>query len=195
MAGGDRPVYGTGMHHDQEQRVIAAVLDGDAEAYGFIVRRYERPIYNLMRRMTGSEEDALDLSQEAFVKAYQKLEQFKRGSRFFPWLYSIGMNTARDFLRKRRPDYSYDEAMDSGSPADSDTEAEALQQLDLQRVAGAMEQLPVEMREALLLRYREELSFEELSQALDVSLSGAKMRVHRGLARLRAIVTEESHAA
>jgi RNA polymerase sigma-70 factor (ECF subfamily) len=158
-----------------------------------LVKRYERPIFNLMLRMTGSESDALDLAQEAFVRAYEHLGRFKMEKPFFPWLYTIALNGARNFVRRRRA--GRETALDDQEPAAEpnrfgDQEDRLCARLDLERVYQALQRLPVDYREAVFLRYHEDLSMEDLAAALQVSLSGAKMRVHRGLAKLRAILLD-----
>ncbi|HAA05273.1 MAG TPA: RNA polymerase subunit sigma-24, partial [Syntrophobacteraceae bacterium] len=90
------------MDQASDHQVVSAVLAGDVEAYGALVQRYQKPIYNLMFRLTGSYADSLDLAQETFIKAYEALHRFRKGSRFFPWLYSIGLNHGRNFLRRNK---------------------------------------------------------------------------------------------
>ncbi len=179
------------MHEMDDQQVISAVLAGDVNAYSVLVQRYERPIYNLMFRMTGSRADALDLAQDTFLKAYEALHRFREGSRFFPWLYSIGLNRSRNFLRLNRASRFVDiEEHDPGSGLDypGQQEDNLCERLDTRCLPEALRQLSVDYREAVMLRYHEELSMEEIASALKVSLSGAKMRVHRGLRKLREIL-------
>ena len=90
------------IEESYDQQVITAVLSGNVDDYRHLVLRYQRPILNLMYRMTGSREDALDLVQEIFIKAYENLEHFKTGSKFFPWLYTIGLNHGRNFIRDHK---------------------------------------------------------------------------------------------
>jgi RNA polymerase sigma-70 factor (ECF subfamily) len=181
------------MDQREEKRIVLEVLGGEANAYALLVRHYERPIFNLMVRMTGSQEDALDLAQETFLRAYEKLDGFKTSTRFFPWLYAIGLNLARDFLRKKKLDTVWIENVSEASPGmcvGPNQEREVLDRLDAVRVAEAMGRLPVEYREAIILRYKEELPMKDIAKALDVSVSGAKMRVSRGLGKLRDLVAE-----
>lgn len=176
------------MDTQEENRIIAEVMDGNADAYGLLVKRYERPIYNLMMRMTSSAEDALDLSQEAFLKAYEKLDKFKTGSRFFPWLYAIGMNLARDFLRKKKAQTVSTEELlveEGELRVEAGQEKELMLNISLEELSSALVKLPDDYREALILRYHKEMSMREVAVALDISVSGAKMRVHRGLIKLR----------
>ena len=90
------------MINSEENAIISSILAGDVDAFAVLVQRYQKPIFNLMIRITSCEEDAFDLTQETFIRAYEKLDRFKPSGRFFPWLYTIGMNLGRDFLRKRK---------------------------------------------------------------------------------------------
>lgn len=179
------------MEEDSDGQVVASVLSGDTEAYAILVQRYQKPIYNLMYRMTGSCQDALDLAQETFIKAFEALHRFRPGSRFFPWLYSIGLNHSRNFLRKNkdRGTVCIDDC-DIGSGLDypGQEEENLCARLDSKGLGRALASLPVDYREAVVLRYHEDLSMEEIAAALGISTSGAKMRVHRGLAKLRSLL-------
>ena len=179
------------MESREEARIIADILAGDVNAYARLVEEYQRPIFNLMLRMSGSAEDALDLSQEAFIKTYENLERFQPDRRFFSWLYAIAMNVARDFLRKRRPEcLSSDDVAEgeTGFFVEATQETEMLENLDAAMVYEAMDRLPPDYREALILRYREDLSLKEVAESVGVSLSGAKMRIQRGLIRIRELL-------
>jgi RNA polymerase sigma-70 factor (ECF subfamily) len=173
-----------------DQQAISAVLTGDVNAFAVLVERYQKPIYNLMYRMTGSQADALDLAQETFIKAYEKLDRFKTGKKFFPWLYTIGINHARNFLRRARlePEPVREQWEEDRRVDNPGAEEERLSlHLDHQRLQQALLELPADYREAVLLRFQEELSMEDIAVALQLSVSGAKMRVHRGLDKLRRI--------
>ena len=189
----DRPQNGIhthGMDSIDDQSIINRVFKGEANAFGILVERYQRPIFNLMYRFTGSPDQAADLTQEAFIKAYGNLERFRPGSTFFPWLYAIGLNHARDFLRKDRTSQNVEldpeQMYHSGDPSDHQKRLDA--HLDFQRLEKAMNKMPLTYRAAVVLRYREELSMREVATALDISLSAAKMRVSRGLEMLRQLV-------
>jgi RNA polymerase sigma-70 factor, ECF subfamily len=171
-----------------DQSLVGEILSGDVNAYALLVKRYQKPILNLMLRMTGSEQDALDLTQETFVKAYEKLEKFSPSASFFPWLYTMGLNVARDFLRKakRSPIESHD--LENVYAIDCDQEDRLGNQLNIQKVQEQLQMLPVDYREALLLRFHEGLSVSEVAYALGLSLSAAKMRIQRGLLKLRQLL-------
>ncbi|MFZ0930781.1 MAG: RNA polymerase sigma factor [Syntrophobacteraceae bacterium] len=174
-----------------DAEVIAAISDGDVNAYSTLVLRYQGAIFNLMFRMTGSYEDATDLAQETFIKAYDQLYRFQKDKKFFPWLYTIGLNHARNFLRdnKRARMVSLDD-YEAGSGLDypGQQEENIVAKLDCEQLYAALNQLPLDYREALILRYHEGLSLENVAEALSLKLSAAKMRVHRGLAKLRDIL-------
>jgi RNA polymerase sigma-70 factor, ECF subfamily len=183
------------MEELYDQQIITAVLTGKVDAYRHLVVRYEKPIFNLMYRMTGSREDALDLAQETFMKAYEKLEHFKTGSRFFPWLYTIGLNHGRNFIRDHKLEKQC--LVDTGQDESwvdrpSQQNQRVWSPLDVQRLREGLQQLPLDYREAMILHYHEGFSMKEIAGALELSVSGAKMRVHRGLRKLRQIMDGEN---
>jgi RNA polymerase sigma-70 factor (ECF subfamily) len=183
------------MDNGDDQRVIAAVLAGETDAYAVLVERYQKPIFNLMVRMTGSTWDALDLAQETFIKAFEQLHRFRLEKKFFPWLYTIGLNHSKNFIRQRKlvQTYSLDGCEAGCDPGNPRLEEEKLcARLDAVRITRALEELPFDYREAVILRYHEELTMDEIASALCISVSGAKMRVHRGLKKLREILEGES---
>jgi len=174
------------MDEQPDQQIVEVVLTGDADAYRVLVQRYQKPLFNLFYRMTGSYEDSLDLAQETFIKAYEKLESFKMGSRFFPWIYTIGLNHGRNFLRRnRKENQTFCEMGDEESWVDCFRQEETI---DAACLRQSLLQLPLEYREAVMLHFHEGLSMEEIARALELSVSGAKMRVHRGLRKLRQLL-------
>lgn len=187
------------MNSLDDQEIIAAVLGGNKDVYSVLVQRYQKPIFNLMYRVTRSYEDAFDLAQDTFIKAYENLDHFKKGARFFPWLYTIGFNHVRNF--KRRDSMSVrlfsrdcdEEKLGVGNPSQQDEQMP--NQLDARRLDQALQHLPTGYREAIILHYREGLSMEDIAIALQLSTSGAKMRVHRGIKKLREIIFGDQHGA
>ncbi|WP_029895977.1 RNA polymerase sigma factor [Desulfohalovibrio reitneri] len=174
---------------------IRLVLAGDTEAFGSFVRRYQRPIYNLMYRAARDEEAAADLTQEAFARAFKGLDGFDANRRFFPWLYAVGVNLARDHARRKRAAPDTVEVRGEDLPASDDSEQELALILgaDARAVHHALGELDLEHREALVLRFQEEMTMREIADALEISPSGAKMRVHRGLAKMKRILVENGH--
>jgi RNA polymerase sigma-70 factor, ECF subfamily len=181
------------MTPDREASIIRAVLAGDDESYGLLVEKYQRPIFNMMVRATGSKEEAADLTQETFFKGYQKLGTFTNGASFFSWIYTIGLNQSRDFLRRRRRRLSVEAEQDPNIDSAGDPQAheEFARSLDGLSLKKALNGLKIQYREAVMLRYREDRSMDEIAQILGLTVSGAKMRVHRGLEQLKAIMNGE----
>jgi RNA polymerase sigma-70 factor, ECF subfamily len=179
------------MKLPEDNQIINAVLSGNVNAYGRIVGKYQKPIYNLMYRATRSEQLSMEMAQETFTRAYEKLERFNPGRSFFSWLYAIGANLARDHLRKAGRELLFSEAeidanqlMDGGPNQEPHLE----HNVEISQVMQLLEKLPLDYREALILRYREDLPLEEVGKALSISTSGAKMRVHRALKSLRSML-------
>jgi len=175
----------------EDNQIIHAVLNGNVNAYGRIISKYQKPIYNLMYRASKSEQLSMEMTQEAFTRAYEKLDRFDPGRSFFSWLFAIGANLARDHLRRVGRELMFSEAEIDGNELVDDgmNQAAVLEQkVEISRIMQLLEMLPLDYREALILRYSEDLSMNEVAKALDLSTSGAKMRVHRGLKRLRSML-------
>jgi RNA polymerase sigma-70 factor (ECF subfamily) len=172
------------MDIEEERRIIRQVRDGAVDAYAELVAAYQKAVYNLVFRLTGSVQDAEDLSQDAFLKALEGIHGFDESRRFFPWLYTIALNVVRNH-RRRRPNRpspgSIPPAHLSGGP---NPERLLGQKQTAEALFDCIRQLPAQQQEAVVLRYYQEVSFETLADILQVSLSTAKMRVYRGLQRL-----------
>lgn len=173
----------------EDAEAARRTLGGDPEAFEIVVRRYQGPVYRLMLRFVRDEDLAADLAQEAFLRAFERLGSFDGARRFFPWLYTLSMNLARDHARRRKNHATVLLEETSGCAVSTDQGAE--EYVEGRQMAAALNDLPDDYREALALRYMEDFSLDEVAQALGLSLSGAKMRVHRGLAMLRKRFGEE----
>jgi|Deesub1362A_J573_1020465.scaffolds.fasta_scaffold01236_3 RNA polymerase sigma-70 factor (ECF subfamily) len=178
------------MHRADDQRIVEEVLNGHVHSFGELVERYQRPLFNLMLRMTKSRESSAELTQETFIRAYESLERFKPGRPFFPWLYSIGLNLARDYIRSNRSKNAMEGELknDISSFSCEETQEGFNRRLDLEKVMKAMDVLPIHYRESLIMYYKEGFTMKEIADVLNISVSGAKMRVKRGLAMLRDIL-------
>jgi RNA polymerase sigma-70 factor (ECF subfamily) len=174
-----------------DEELVEQFQRGDPYAFDVLVGRWDRKIQGAIYRIMGPEEDARDLCQETLLKAYRALGTFKKEARFSSWLYQIALNTCRDRLRRRksRPQVSLDELMETGEVAPfgkGPSPLELIEARDLSRaVAAAVESLPQEQREVVVLKEYQGLTFQEIAQALDVPISTVKTRLYRGLSLLR----------
>jgi RNA polymerase sigma-70 factor (ECF subfamily) len=173
-----------------DEELVEACQAGEASAFDVLVARWEDKIRGAAYRFLGSEEEAKDVAQEAFLKAYRALGGFKQEARFSSWLYQIATNLCRDRLRRRRTRAAVSlEELEETGPVIVETRPgahEQLQQLDLARlVRRAVHALPEEQREVVILKEYQGLTFLEIAQALDVPVSTAKTRLYRGLGQLR----------
>jgi RNA polymerase sigma-70 factor (ECF subfamily) len=174
-----------------DEDLVEAFQGGDTAVFDILVERWDRKIQGAIYRFVGASEDARDLCQEAFLRAYRGLRTFKKDARFSSWLYQIALNVCRDRLRRRRGRtiVSLDELDEGGqeaavlpgpSPLDL---AEARDISD--RVARAVGALPEEQREVIVLKEYQGLTFAEIAETLNVPLSTVKTRLYRGLVQLR----------
>ena len=178
------------MKQIDEREIIDRVLGGDREAFAVLVDTYKRPVFGLAFRMTGSAQDADDLTQESFLRAFQSLGRFRAGERFFPWLYTVSLNVIRNHLRKAKalPGEATEKGMpDAADPRDDAADAAIGRERD-RRLQGYLLRLPLPVREALVLRFYEGLGFEDIASVTGDSLSNAKMKVYRGLEKIRAMM-------
>lgn len=176
-----------------DNHVVEKVRQGDLEAYGELVFRHQRSIYNLMYRFSQSQHDADELTQEVFCKAYEKLANFGDGRNFFPWLYTLALNHGRDWFRRqqtmREGLHQYAGSCMVGEVSSTPEKFEKEQEIS--QMYRALARLPRDRQEMLLLRYQQELSIGELGEIFNLSDSGVKMRIHRSLAQVSKYVEEE----
>jgi RNA polymerase sigma-70 factor (ECF subfamily) len=173
--------------------LVASATAGDLESFNQLVARWERPIYALAYRTLGRDEDARDVVQEAFLRAYRGLRGFKGQAKFSSWLYRITLNLCRDWMRRERrapivavPEGTdpIDLADDRASPVESVEDLVARREMS-RAVARAMAELPEEQRAAILLKEYHGLTFQEIADMLDCPLSTVKTRLYQGLSVLR----------
>ena len=190
------------MTREREAAIINAVLDWDSNAYELLVREYEKNVYNLALRMTGNSEDAYDMSQEAFIKAYNSLSSFRGDSKFSVWLYRIVSNVCLDFLRSRnrRATVSLSVENDEGEEmeldiADEASSPQALLDRSLTRdaVRRGLQALPPDHREILLLREIQGLSYDEIAETLDLEVGTVKSRIFRARKKLCAFLIKDGN--
>jgi RNA polymerase sigma-70 factor, ECF subfamily len=183
-----------------EAPLILRCRRGEADAIRELVEAYERPIFHIIWRTVGNPEDARDLTQETFVRAIRALDRFDPSRPFRNWVFRIATNLAIDHLRRRRLrtvsiDVDEDDArgmrapvlVDSGSRPDEIHEQTWLSE----KLGKLVERLPAEYRMVVHLRHHDQLSYEEIAEALGVPLGTVKARLHRAHHRLRALWVSE----
>lgn len=183
------------MHRDRENKIIERIVSGDRQAFAYLVDKYKGPVYNLVYRMTGHHSETEDLAQEIFIRAYGSLDKFDTHRNFFSWLYTLAINVLRNHQKKRKPilingernNYQNRNATDSQNP-----ETLVNQMEETRRLAQKIDKLPFPQKEAIVLRYYQDLAFEDIAEILDISPSAAKMRVYRGLEKLAGLLKKEA---
>ena len=177
-----------------EKSIIEQVLAGDNDAFGQLVQEYQTKVYNLALRMCGSQDDAFDLSQEAFFRAWRNLPGFQFDSSFSTWLFRLTVNICLDWLRakKRRPTVSLttindeDEELQLNVPDPGMSPEELLLAAeDRAELTRALNELPVEYREILTLRAINDMSYTEIAEVLKLREGTVKSRLSRARNALR----------
>ncbi|MBN1484450.1 MAG: sigma-70 family RNA polymerase sigma factor [Chloroflexia bacterium] len=164
----------------EEQIWILQALQGNQQAFGQLVTRYQRPVYNLAYRMLGNAQDAEDASQEAFLRAYRALSSFKIGRKFSSWLLSIASNLCIDILRRRRYIWlSLEDVSFRLSASTEDPGHNVLRQEHADQVQLLLGQIPEKYRLVVVLRYWYDLSYKEIAETTGLSLNTVKTRLHR----------------
>lgn len=181
----------TGDDTTREKVVIAQAKLGEEDAYAWLLARYNGAIYNYCRRMVRGE-DARDLAQETFVKAFLSIEKFDEGKRFSPWLFRIAHNLVIDYLRKKRAAIYSVTVTDGGETREIDfadgskAPDELFSRKEIREAFdAALDSLDADYKEVLILRHREGLSYEEIANVLGLPLGTVKARIHRGREKLK----------
>ena len=175
-----------------DEELVARTIGGDADSFNELIHRWERPIYALAYRQIGREEDARDVCQETFLRAYRALNGFRGQAKFSSWLYRIALNLCRDWMRRERrtPVVQAPEDMDLMDLAAASEPSESIEDRvgrhDLTRaVERAMTLLSEEQRTAIVLKEFQGLTFQEIADLLGCPLSTVKTRLYQGLTVLR----------
>jgi RNA polymerase sigma-70 factor, ECF subfamily len=184
--------------------LVKRVRSGDQRAFRTLVERYQRKVYAVALGMLKDKEEAMDVSQEAFVKVYKYLDHFKGDSSFYTWLYRITTNICIDVLRKRGgsrgEDVEFDEslAMDTseaqigalGTRLGTNPQKSALRRELAEKIQEALEQVPEKHRAILLLREVEGMSYEDLSRTLEIPKGTVMSRLFHARAKVQKILSE-----
>ncbi|WP_137751286.1 RNA polymerase sigma factor [Sphingopyxis sp. L1A2A] len=183
------------LSHCSDNELAALARSGRQDAYREFLARYKAPVFRLIRGNVGDPDEALDLTQEAFVAGFAALDRYDGERPFRVWIARIAVNKCRDWARRRAVrsffsralplDSAHHVAIDGPAP-----DAEAADRAELARVGNAMAQLPQHLREILVLRGVEELSQAETAELLQVSEKTVETRLYRARAKLKALLDD-----
>jgi RNA polymerase sigma-70 factor (ECF subfamily) len=178
-----------------DAELVRRTLDGDHEAYRALVNAYQNKVYGIAYGVIHNREDALDIAQDVFIKAFKKLRSFRGSSSFYTWLYRITVNMAIDHARKKRQMVSvnYDDRLLEQPPAEGAPRdgrrvnpLEVLKRQELNTtIMSAIMELPEEQRATVILRELEDLSYAEIASVLGCSIGTVMSRLHYGRKKLR----------
>jgi RNA polymerase sigma-70 factor (ECF subfamily) len=175
-----------------DEELVARSMGGDVDSFNQLILRWERPIYALAYRVIGREEDARDVCQETFLRAFRALPGFKGQAKFSSWLYRIALNLCRDWIRRQRraPVMQMPEGVDPAEIAAERGPVESIEDLVARRelsavVEDAMALLPAEQRTAIILKEFHGMTFQEIADLQGCPLSTVKTRLYQGLNMLR----------
>ena len=171
-----------------DRLLVERVQKGDKHAFDLLINKYQHRIVNLVNRYVSDHDEALDVAQEAFIKAYRAIRNFRGDSAFYTWLYRIAINTAKNWLvaQKRRPPLSDIDAADAeqydieSRLKDKDTpENELLREEIKSTVFGTIAELPDDLRTAIMLREMEGMSYEEIATTMECPIGTVRSRIFR----------------
>ena len=175
-----------------DEELVARSIGGDTDSFNQLIKRWEKPIFALAYRTLGREEDARDVTQETFLRAFRAINGFKGEAKFSSWLYRIALNLCRDWIRRERrtPVIATPEGVDLVELAGEGDEVEPFDEVVARRdlsktVQRVMRALPEEQRTAIVLKEYHGLTFQEIADTLGCPLSTVKTRLYQGLTVLR----------
>ncbi len=183
-----------------DEELVARAQGGDVDSFNQLIVRWERPIYALAYRVIGKEEDARDVCQDAFLRAYRALPGFKGQAKFSSWLYRIALNLCRDWIRRQRraPVSQLPEDADATELVSETGPVESIEDLVARRelsaiVEEAMSELSEEQRTAIILKEYHGMTFQEIADMQGCPLSTVKTRLYQGLSLLRRRLEQQGH--
>ena len=188
--GGVFRTFSDSMTRQRDADIIASSRAGDRTAFNQLVRSYQERVYWVVRRIIRDHDDTLDITQEVFIRAYEKLESFRGDAQVFTWLYRIAVNLSLNHVRKQRVRsfFSITEReemlVDDRSHPVEDVERSELRGL----IERAVDTLPDKQRAVFVLRYFEELPYDEISKILNTSAGGLKANYHHAVRKIEQYV-------
>ena len=187
------------MDNKNDTELISKAIDGDQDAYAKLLKKYKGAIYSLIYKMVRNKQDTEDLVQEAFIKAFQSLSSFNDEYAFSTWLFKIATNNCIDYLRKQKlKTLSIDKPIDAEDgdlyielvDKKEDPEKGLLNREKKSKIDIAIESLPPIYRYTIILRHKEDKSYEEISQILNIPIGTVKARIFRAREMLKVALKE-----
>lgn len=172
------------MENEDDAELVSRCLRGDPGAFEGLVARYQRVLFNVALRMVSNYEDARDIAQTTFFKAYQKLGTYDPAFRFFSWIYRIMLNESLNLIERRKAHLPLDVHLTSSTDLYEDAVAREVSE----KVQSALQELSPEYREAVVLRHFAELSYSEMSSLLAIPEKTVKSRLYTARQRLSALL-------
>lgn len=179
------------MYLKKDNYYIARVLEGKTSEYANLIEKYKDMVFTLAFRITGNREDAEEVSQDVFLKAFNGLADFKGISKFSTWIYKIAYNQSVSYLRKKKTDIRLYESLDEGIiewHGETDMGHEKLEQIPVFYIKRALEKLDEIDRAVLTLYYQDDLSIKEITDITGLSVSNVKIKLFRGRKKLMDIL-------
>ncbi|WP_252504669.1 RNA polymerase sigma factor [Sporosarcina sp. Marseille-Q4943] len=176
---------------EHEQLWIQQVLAGDKQAYAHIINNYKNQLYATILRMTKNPQDAQDLVQDAFIKVYRNLDKYDASGSFSGWLYRVAINHCMDEFRKKRNKTIHVEIDETKVVNREHPEVVFLKKEKSRQLERLIATLPEDERLIILLRYVNEISYEEIGEVMDVPLSTVRNKLHRAKIKMRETVKRE----
>jgi len=173
-----------------DEEIVERVKKGKSELYGMIVEKYQVPLLRYVRRVINqAEEEVEDIVQEVFIKGYENIQSFDRSKKFSSWIYRIAHNVCIDFFRKKKPvDTTIEDSEELFESGEKLIEELAIEKEEKRAVIMAVEQLELKYREAVLLYYFEEKSYDEISDILHTNTSNVGVLLLRAREKLRKLL-------
>ncbi len=170
-----------------DQEIVQRCLSSDANAFADLVERYGGRVYNVALRITHDPDAAHDCAQDAFIRAYRALHQYDPAYPFGPWIFRITTNASLNFIQRGRGrEITVEELPEDPEPPEAGPELVSVRKEEVEEVLAAMAELPPAYRAALTLRHMQQLSYQEVADALGIPIGTVKTHLHRARAALKA---------
>lgn len=182
------------MEQKDEKYYITRILDGDTEYFSVLLDRYSRPLYSLIVQIVGCPEDAEEILQDVFLKAFRNLSRYKGDCRFSTWLYRIAYNTSISATRKKKQEFVYIEESTINNVPDERADeviASAGDEDRMSLLCRAIDQLNGEEKALVTLFYYEEKSIEEIGEVLNLTIGNVKVKLHRTRKKIYILMNEK----